>query len=816
MRKRTESVLDMRSLIGQPRDTRSREQSGNRRNRSSRAYRRGSALAAEGRFRPSIPPVATCATVAWISCAALYAFGYSLPAATCALGAVLCALCTCAAGAVMCMLPAPLHATAVVVGVLSGCTLGMFGAYDMHRALDEAESLKQGTYEALAQDDAVRNDFGWSCSARVTLAEEHAVLMRVYGSSDELPRYGDMIVFEATPKRPSEVACWSRWMHGQCADVSLRSFEQTETKGLYGMLVQTRSTAIDIMHSCGSSSASIAVLAALVCGYRTDLYELDDYDNFALSGIAHIVAVSGSHMSLVVSLAVSVLRRCRMGMRATVAAALACMLGYLVLAGAPSSAVRSVIMATCALVSPLFKRRSASLNALGVCALALLAFDPPLSVSVSFTLSAASTAGIILLAPLFRQWCASVPKLPEIVSDSVALTLSSSVTTIPLSAAFFSQISLVSPVTNIFVAPLFLLAYIGGLVGVAMTVAVAPLGTFVLQGACACADGMRLLACACARLPYAALPAALSVPVAVGTLIGATLLLWAWWPTMRLRTFVVSIATMACLVFFMHLAAPWYIRDAVIALDVGQGDSFLIRSGRETMLIDTGNQDAMLKAALARHGVTHIDALVITHADDDHCGSLDALRGIARVDAIYLARDALSCPCDNCTRLVTEAKRTAKRVEGLSVGDHIRMSTFDFEVLWPDAFEDEGGNADSLCLYMDYATTSDDDARWSALWCGDAETEQIRTLLERGAVADIDILKVGHHGSKAALDQKCIEALDPEIALIGVGAGNRYGHPADEVTQGLASIGCEVYRTDESGDIVCALSTRGIEVRTLG
>ena len=110
-------------------------------------------------------------------------------------------------------------------------------------------------------------------------------------------------------------------------------------------------------------------------------------------------------------------------------------------------------------------------------------------------------------------------------------------------------------------------------------------------------------------------------------------------------------------------------------LDVGQGDSILLRSGGKSFLIDTGNQDSMLKSRLAEQGISHLDGVLITHPDDDHCGSLDIVKQLVVVDNIYVAKDLPNCNEGNCHKLMTQIKDIVKddNIVKMKVGDKINF-----------------------------------------------------------------------------------------------------------------------------------------------
>ena len=132
--------------------------------------------------------------------------------------------------------------------------------------------------------------------------------------------------------------------------------------------------------------------------------------------------------------------------------------------------------------------------------------------------------------------------------------------------------------------------------------------------------------------------------------------------------------------------------------------------------------------------------------------------------------------------------------------------------MWPREFADEGGNADSVCLYGEWrrSKSSEETSAWDVLLTGDLEADELSKVVAERDVSDIDILKVGHHGARASLDEALAEALSPRIALIGVGAENRYGHPSEEVLALLDAQGALVGRTDVHGTVILDFSEEEI------
>jgi len=450
----------------------------------------------------------------------------------------------------------------------------------------------------------------------------------------------------------------------------------------------------------------------------------------------------------------------------------------------------------------------------------MIALDAQAALSSSFALSVLATLGIVVFGGLANLWLkACLGWSPAFVREALALTFASSVLATSFSAALFSQLPLAAPVANIAIAPLFGPVCAAGIIG-AVVCAMLPLPGVVASITCASASLLLKVVQACASIPYASIP--IVAPAFVALLAGFVLAcaLWLWWPKPDSHSAyrLLSVTGIACAIMFALLkASSSYGGCEIVALDVGQGDAILIRSGKHSVLVDTGNQDALLRQALARHHIARLDALVVTHPDDDHMGSLASLDGVVQVDRVLLARDGLACSCASCAKLRQHAETLVgkERVEGLSQGDMFRFGAFEFTCVWPVAFRDEGGNGDSLCFTVDTDIDGDGNREWRSLLVGDAEHEEVSQMLSAGLIDGVDVYKVGHHGSKNALTQDQAAALSPQVSLCSVGARNRYGHPAASTVESLERAGSAVMRTDEHGDVACRFAKDHISVETL-
>lgn len=694
------------------------------------------------------------------------------------------------------------------------CALGCAAVqHTESRNLEDAPSRVR--FEALA--DGSRSMYGSSVLARTELPSGVHAIVLVRISEDDIVRYGEVFEADASLAVPSGSSAAYCWRQGAVATARASDISLVERHDLLGTLVGLRNRVIDALADLDAGDGS-AVLAALVCGWRIPLEEGEVYEAFKVTGLAHLVAVSGAHLSIVSAFIAGALRLMRVPRVPAMAVQAMLLLSYLVLAAAPPSAVRAAVMAFAGMLSFAVRRRPASLGALSACMLGFVALEPTAALSVSFALSALSTLGIVVFSGLCSSWIADlVPVLPRIVREALALTAASSITAAPFSASLFSMLPLVAPLANVVAAPLFPLVCAGGLVA-AMGSLIAPAASAPLLGVASTGAAVLTgIVHFLANLPHASAPVELPLLFALGATAVLVAVLWTAWPRPRPAVAGAVFGTTLCIVVFAIALVPCMAGDEIIMLDVGQGDAFVVRSNGAHVLVDTGNQEGLLREALARHGVLSLDAVVVTHGDDDHMGALASLNGVVEVGCVLLADDALSCPCNACARLRKAACDLVGDggVKGLGVGDHVVVGAFDLSVVWPEEFTDEGGNADSLCLLAEADADGDGSGDWTALFVGDAERDQLAQLVESGRVGKVDLYKVGHHGSKNALDNRLADALSPSIALVSAGEGNRYGHPAPETVALLEDTGALVMRTDISGDVSCRIEADRIAVETL-
>ena len=246
---------------------------------------------------------------------------------------------------------------------------------------------------------------------------------------------------------------------------------------------------------------------------------------------------------------------------------------------------------------------------------------------------------------------------------------------------------------------------------------------------------------------------------------------------------------------------------AVHFIDVGQGDAILIDSGDTDILVDGGRTSANVLAYLQGQGIADIDLLVATHPDADHIGGLADVLAQYQVNEIWVNGDT-------ATSQTYQDFAAAVTVEGATVREPTRgyttqMDGLSVAVLNPTPQRTGDSNEDSVVFRLTCGEVS-------VLLTGDATSDSEASMLAAGLTLDSNVLKVAHHGSRYSTSVAFLAAVTPEDAVISVGAGNTYGHPAQETLDRLAAAGTTVYRIDQDGTVVLTSDCSTYSITTSG
>lgn len=557
----------------------------------------------------------------------------------------------------------------------------------------------------------------------------------------------------------------------------------------------------------GEEEAALA--EALVLGDRGALTD-ETEAAFARSGLAHVMSVSGLHVCFLIWMLAFALGRHR---RRTALICIPLAILFAGMAGFPPSASRAVVMNLCFLAAPLFDREGDGPTELSAAALLILLVNPCAAAGVGFQLSFAATAGILLVSQ--RIYGHVRPRLPKPrgsglwprlkrsvfggMASTFALTLGAMLFATPLVALYFGYFSLIGLVANLLLLWLFGATFALGLTtGAAAALALplgrvlaAPTGVFaaVLAWAVKKLSGLTIAALDLTNVYYAAWL----------ILCYALLLVWLFWPRRVPRRVPPVWPPLLCAALGLALAVAlsWGAeRHAVLTvrvLDVGQGQSVALTSRGACAVVDcggsaAGNAGDTAADVLGSVGEGKVDLLLLTHFHSDHTNGVAELFARMDIGAVVLP-SGLEDEAGDVLALAREEGSAVYWIDEITV---FPLGEAVLTVCPPLGGGDENeGGLSVLCTAGAY----------DALITGDMSGKVENLLLEKMDLPDIELLVVGHHGSRTSTTAELLEALRPETAVISVGADNSYGHPNGATLLRLAQAGCAVYRTDENGTV---------------
>lgn len=531
-----------------------------------------------------------------------------------------------------------------------------------------------------------------------------------------------------------------------------------------------------------------ALLRALLTGDRSQLSYAVQND-LSVAGMRHAVAVSGMHVSMLLAL-LSLL--CGRNPRLTAFLGIPVVALFALMTGASASVCRAAVMQILLLCAPLLRREPDPPTSLAAAALVLLIQNPWAIASVSFQLSFAAVAGLLLFSGPIQRRILALSRRPgrvlRFAAGVVSASLGATVLTLPLTVFYFRMVSLAAIAANLLglwaVTGCFTLGLLSCLLG--------PAGPVLAWPAALLARYVLALCRILAAWPYAAAYPQNWPLMVWGICAYGLALLWliskrklpVLWPLCGLTA-----AFLVCI-----LAARWqFVRSPwqFTALDVGQGQCLLLRCGDFSAVIDCGGSygpeaGEQLARTLHSAGVTRTDALILTHYDADHAGGAEQLLHRVTIDSLFLPDMADS------SGVRAALEESGSRV--FQVNTTMEITFPGGKILLYPPVSGENDNNSGVCVL---ATA----AEYDILVTGDLDQYAEMRLLSRQTLPAVELLVAGHHGSAGATSQILLDTVQPETVLISVGKDNPYGHPAQETLDRIARTGAEILRTDELGTI---------------
>ncbi|WP_329093659.1 ComEC/Rec2 family competence protein [Actinomadura citrea] len=542
-----------------------------------------------------------------------------------------------------------------------------------------------------------------------------------------------------------------------------------------------------------------AVLPGMVVG---DASRLDPElaEEFRVAGLTHLLVVSGANLAIVTGAVLGLCRLAGLGRRRAPPVAVLAVCAFVVVARPEPSVLRATVMGLISLLALFTGRQRQGLPALAAAVLLLVLIDPELARSYGFALSALATAGLLVLAPPWRERLAR--RMPGPLAAALAVAAAAQVAVAPVLVMLSGEIGVVSVFANLLAAPAVAPATLLGALATVTAPLSLPLARVIVWPAGLAVGWIIWVARTAASLPYA------TIPWASGALGATTLLLGAGAAALALRSHRLRLIAAAAVigvlvgVIALRVIAPSWPPPGwqMVACDVGQGDALALSAGPgQAVVVDTGPDPSPVDRCLHRLGVTDVPLLVLTHPHADH------INGISGVRHGRTVREVLITP--------RTSGREARHTSGLrtgpaETGQQWRVGDLTLSVLAPLTTapalspEDDGTTINNASVVLVARRPG-----FSALLAGDVELEAQRAL--EAGVPHVQVLKVPHHGSRSQ-DPAFLAAAHASIALISVGAHNDYGHPSAATLALLHRLHIQIHRTDKEGDIAIARTRSGL------
>src|SRR5213594_2305471 len=589
-----------------------------------------------------------------------------------------------------------------------------------------------------------------------------------------------------------------------------------------GVLVVRRTRALDLVpHGRGALRDALAARSTELFGTRAPIVnalvfapnarlDSDIRERYVRSGLAHLLSISGLHVGFMAAWLALILGKLHLAARARFGATAVLLLGYLWLLGFPAPAVRAGAMLVLADVARLRERVVAPRGVVALAALGVLVQDPWALQSVGAWLSVAGVGAVVWAGRAFAR----APRLARLAAPALVATL----VTAPISAFAFGTVAPIGVLANLIAIPLAGVAVPGLVMALALSWLGSGLAHLIAAGA-----GLGLALLDLVAHGAALVPGGHIVMVAgwQAALLWAAVAAAAWWLWNSPRRPWLMVARLA---FCATVVVATSFRDVVSLdacrcltvhfLDVGQGDAAALRTPNGRWIVIDGGprtpeRDAGRRVVvpfLRGQGVGRVAVVVATHGDADHLGGLPAVVEAFDPELVLEPGEPLGRPL--YLEFLAGVEASGARWHAARAGDRIEVDGVVLEVLSPDSLWLRlplEVNEHGVVLRVRYGAVR-------LLFQADAGLPVEGRLA--GTVGRVEVLKVGHHGSKTATSDAWLDELAPGEAVISVGRNNHYGHPAPEVLERLARHGVTVLRTDRSGTITLSTDGHGERVRS--
>ncbi|MDD6201604.1 MAG: DNA internalization-related competence protein ComEC/Rec2 [Lachnospiraceae bacterium] len=549
-----------------------------------------------------------------------------------------------------------------------------------------------------------------------------------------------------------------------------------------------------------------AVIKAMLFGDKEEL-DSETKERYQKNGIAHILAISGLHISMIGMGIFRLLRRLPIPQWLSLLLSASIIVNYGIMVGFSPSAFRAIFMFLLYLLSKVFKRTYDMMTALSASMMLFLLLHPSYLYDCGFQLSFAAILGIAVLLPTFVTIIPIQNKFLSAFLTSFSVFLA----TAPILVWHYHEISFSSLLLNMLVIPLMSILLFSAILLLVLANLFQPAAVFmtypirfilwIYEKSCLLSESIPVSAKNVAAVSLWRIFAYYLVLITL---------------TVLVKTKKKKILTLLLIPVFLLLFWQKNCGFSVWMLDVGQGDCNVIFSeSGKTYLIDGGSSskynvgEKIIIPFLKSRGINRVDAIFLSHLDEDHInGILELLKEgreeHIKIGCVFLFSETLNGKEEKLKEVKEAAQENGITLRGMSARDVLRDGDLTIQCLYPKKGQEKKSDNDtSLVLEVKCRD-------FQALFTGDLEEEGERELLQHyGQLSkNYTLLKVGHHGSDTSSSMEFLTWANPKQAIISCGKNNRYGHPHKETLERLEEIDCKVLRTDRMGAIEVNLLRR--------
>lgn len=546
---------------------------------------------------------------------------------------------------------------------------------------------------------------------------------------------------------------------------------------------------------------TVGFVQALVLGER-DKLDYETQTALKVSGIQHVVAVSGLHVSILFALLSALVLHKQ---TASLLVSVPVLFLFAAVVGFTPSVTRACIMLILILIAEVAFQDYDPSTALAFSALVMLTANPLAITSVSFQLSVGCTIGIIAFNSKINLWIQSrkwigtfkgkgiLPRLKRWCSSSVSVTLSAMIITTPFVAYYFGAVSLIGVLTNLLTLWCISFVFYGVVICCVFHAVGFGIAGFMASILSWLIRYVLLVAKLFSKIPIAAVYTESDYIVIWLVVCYVLLILFFLLKKKRPVMLFGCTAVMLFLAVFASWLEPRLYTTYATFLDVGQGQCIILQSGGHTFLVDCGGtRDAetadIAAETLLSRGISCIDGIIFTHYDRDHAGGASNFLSRISADYVYLP-DIVDKYGIKSQLLETADERAFLINKDLDV----LFGSGKLRIFASDAYD--LGNESGICVL--FQTENCD-----ILITGDRGELGEMMLLHQHTLPKLEVLVAGHHGSAGATTERLLSASNPETVVISVGRNNPYGHPSDALLSRLMLTDCEILRTDLDGTII--------------